>query len=244
MLRFYRQHTKHTYGGSHQVFRQYKKLDMVQRLKSDYNNGRDLDGWVTTQIGGFWFFKRWMLALDCDSVEQRDRAIEELRSLNNMRFKVIESSQDRFWIIVNFEASFKKCMQLMDSIPGVDQQYKDHCSLHKKIFLRAFPKNGFVPRFLSIGYNNNTVPYVSLKWRINTWYEEFREWMTQGGVCEWLVLHQQHDIQVRREASQRQLEAMQMMEERKKEEEAKELVSKLKSVGKRRVEMSNWEEDG
>ncbi len=241
MLKFYRQHTKQTYGGSNQFFKRYKKMDMVQELKSDYNNERELDGWVTTQIGGFWFWKRWMLALDCDSMEQRDRAMEELRSLNNMRFKVIESSQGRFWILVSYEASFKKCMRLMESLPGVDQKFKDHCRYHGKIFLRAFPKNGFVPRFLNIG-NDQTLPYRSFGHRMNMWFDEFREWMTQGGVCEWLVRHQQRDAQVRIEAERQQAEAVAIFEARKREEEAKE-QAKLKSVGKRRVEMSNWEEE-
>lgn len=97
-------------------------------------------GVISSKIG----FRKWVMVLDCDSINNRDEAIIELQD-NGIRYRIIESSPNKFWIITNFVGTVKNCCDKMGTIPGVDREYLASCRNQKLIAVRAFPKAGFVP---------------------------------------------------------------------------------------------------
>jgi hypothetical protein len=185
-LRYYIPVEKSSGYSTRNVLKRFNREDFSHRLKADFNGNQQLQGYISTQVWGFLFWKRWVLVLDCDSIIDRDRAIEEIRSMD-LKYDVMESSPEKFWIIVNYTGSFRKCINLMCEIPGVDTNFISKCERDRKIVLRAFPKNGYVP-----GTIND--PYSECHGRVKDWFYSFRNWWRSGTV-EWLANHQRVEIQ-------------------------------------------------
>jgi hypothetical protein len=168
-------------GYSEKTFlKRVPKETLSMQMKHDFNFNHPLQGfYISTQVFGFLFWKKWVVALDCDSSEDRDRAIEELDSLE-FKYDVIESSPYKFWIIVDYVGSFKKCINLMSAIPGVHTDFINKCAWEKKIVLRAFPKNGFIPRHVAS-------PRIECHGKAGDWFYEFKKWWDQSGIVGWLA---------------------------------------------------------
>lgn len=243
-LHYLYQVTKSSGYGYHHVLKHFRYDEIGQRLKIDYNastwdkriSGENLRAYISTKVG----FRKWVLVLDCDTPENKDKAIEEIRSMD-LKYDVMESSLQRFWIIVDYIETFKKSIELMKTIPGIDLEFVNHCAYNKKIVLRAFPKNGFIPRRdgsnrMIVGTN---VPLNSqlTGWNFSLamqWALEFRRYWN-GGIVEWLTTQQRKEIEANKNLNE---EAEKEVEEVEKK---RQLEAELKRAKKRRVEVS-WNE--
>lgn len=148
-------------------------------LKIQYNED-NLSGTFSTKIG----FRKWVLALDCDSEADKDVAVLEL-GLQKLGFKAFQSSPNHYWIITNYVASHKKCLEKMKTIPGVDPSFKHFCYGMKGIYIRAFPKNAFLPS-LEIGFSplsSKVLKFVGL----------VREWFSSE-TPYWILFQQQKKV--------------------------------------------------
>ena len=120
------------------------EVDITQFL--DESTGATYRGFVSTFI----FARRnepyFLLGLDCDSTEDMLQTTTEL-SFRNMGYMIIESSPFRFWVLSEFVGTGSQCISIMETIPGVDPRYVKCTEKRNDFFLRAFPKNGFKPRF-------------------------------------------------------------------------------------------------
>ena len=180
-LKYYIPVEKSSGYSTRQVLKRFNKENFSHRLKADFN-GNQLQGYISTQVFRFLFWTRWVLVLDCDSVIDRDKVVEEIRSMD-LKYDIMESSPGRFWVIVNYTGSFRKCINLMEAIPGVDREFIHKCKLDGKIVLRAFPKNGFIPRKV-----NQT--FSECHGSAGEWFHLFERWWCHSGTVEWLANHQ------------------------------------------------------
>jgi len=88
----------------------------------------------------------YILSLDCDSEIDKNKATGYLEDYSISHY-VIESSPSHYWIICNFVDSIHQVVEQMKLIPGVDKSYVDIADKRKVLNLRAFPKNGVIPKF-------------------------------------------------------------------------------------------------
>lgn len=232
-LKYYISLTKSGYTDN-TVLKRFKKEKFSQQLKSDFNRTMNapqeykenqLRGYISTQVPGFLFWKKWIVGLDCDSQEDRVKAVEEIRSFD-LKYEIIESSPGKFWIIVDYTGSLKKCINFMKSIPGVDTQFINKCERDKRIILRAFPKNGFIPHF------ENPVPSLD-HYSCTSWFYDFKKWWNCGGTVEWLASHQRVLVEERIKEEKEIAKEMKELEEKQRSER------ELKRSRKRRIELRN-----
>jgi len=227
-LRYYIPIEKSSGYSTRNVLKRFNREDFSHELKSAFNGNRELHGYISTQVWGFLFWKRWVLVLDCDSSVDRDKAIEEVRSME-LKYDTMESSPGKFWIIVNYTGSLKKCINLMQAIPGVDRNFIRKCEYDRKIVLRAFPKDGFIPR--------TTSQYLSEWGSAGDWFHNFKTWW-ESGTIEWLANHQRVEIQTANaptatQVEQAELEALRIS--RESNDELEEYLSRNKSKKKLRL---------
>lgn len=213
-LRKYIQATKYGgYSSNRQILAKVKNDEQfIHILKQKYLGGV-LDGVISTEVKGWWLFKKWILVVDCDDSVNKNLALGELID-SKIGYRVVESSTNRFWIITDFVGSFHECMSLLETIPGCDVEYRSFCNHFGKIFLRAFPKNGFYPSV--VGGSNK---FGALA---NRWFELFKMWWTSS-IVTWIVSKQREEIraveekiQYERLLKQQQEEEVKKIKEQKK----------------------------
>ena len=105
----------------------------------------------------------------------------------DLKYDVMESSPGKFWVIVDYTGSFNKCIRFMQTIPCVDRDFIRKCEYDRKIVLRAFPKNGFIPRKVN--------QYEECHGYSGDWFYDFKTWWNNSGVVGWLANHQQEIIE-------------------------------------------------
>jgi hypothetical protein len=186
------------------VLKRFNRENFSHELKADFNGNHQLQGYISTQVFRFLFWTKWVVVLDCDNVIDRDRAVEEIRSMD-LKYDVMESSPGKFWVIVNYIGSFKKCIRFMETIPGVDRDFIRKCQWDKKIVLRAFPKNGFVPSIIAL--RSECYGYAG------DWFYDFKTWWDHSGTVEWLANHQREMIETQRRATGEARTATQVLAE-------------------------------
>lgn len=126
-------------------------------------------GCVNTCISSslFPWKKKHFPVIDCDSTDAVLAATYDLGE-RGFRYAVIESSNDHFWIIVDFVGSLSKVIKIMEITPGIDSEYVRYCRKRKAIYVRAASTSGRIPSFLeSIDPIKNA--------GIKKWIREFQE---------------------------------------------------------------------
>jgi hypothetical protein len=161
-----------------------------------------LQGTIGTKIG----FRKWILALDCDSPEARSQAQEDLES-RTTGYVTFESSPGHYWIIVDYVGSLKKCLWKMGTIPGVDPQYKTYCKNMKGIFLRSWTKAGVTP------FRLGSSVYSSRRRKVDDWCRLFYDWFEQPTIL-WIEQQQRAKL-----LTQSTLASVQVQEQNIKSEE-------------------------
>lgn len=93
--------------------------------------------------------------VDADSKDHLEKARDYL-SLLGIETAVIESSPGHYWIIMDRVRPFSDAINLMKQIPFNDDRYIKLCeSCRSMVVLRAFPKNGFIPKVIDSGKLKN-----------------------------------------------------------------------------------------
>jgi len=151
------------------------------------NDPKEMNGVISTRLNGNYEYPgNYILAFDCDGVEEKNRAIKSLNKwailpdITNKKdkikgiryFPIISSCIDNklhFWIITNYCNFINECIKFMKHIDGIDKNYVKFCEMRQNIVLRAFPKNGQLPIFTK----NYDIPINS---DVNKWYGEFRKY--------------------------------------------------------------------
>lgn len=217
VLKFYTQSVKYGTYSQKDVLKRLSGAGIHFVLKKQYlTPEQNLKCVVSTQISGWWKFrKRWLLVLDCDSHENKEKATEELRLLS-IKYKVFMSSPNHYWVVTNYIGSFKNCLNFMQSIPGVDREFIGFCSKYKGICLRAFPKDGYRPNLSS--------NWDSFHGKASLWAEAFLKYWGGSPIVNWLISRQREVISNAKKEAEKLLELKRIEEEelrKKKEEELK-----------------------
>ena len=113
------------------------------KLSEEFSKGV-FRGLVSTQVAESNQYTLHLLALDCDSREDTEKAIRDL-NVRGIGYSLIESSPFHFWIITDFIGSVSECLSVMDNIKGTHSEYITWTRRQGYLFLRAFPRNGFRP---------------------------------------------------------------------------------------------------
>jgi hypothetical protein len=90
-----------------------------------------------------------------------------------IEFYPIMSSKDHYWFVTDFVGSFKECIDLYSSIPGIDKKHLSMAKSRGLIQIRATPAHGstFRPKFPEkCGLKNS----LAIKW-----VEEFKAFHSQ-----------------------------------------------------------------
>jgi len=101
---------------------------------------------ITTLISKHVLGDKYLMALDCDTFVGCEDAKREL-GRQNICHVVIESSPNCYWIICDIIGTVTKNIRIAEVIPGCDRKYLNCCMSKNKINLRAYPKEGFIPKF-------------------------------------------------------------------------------------------------
>lgn len=115
---------------------------------------------------------KYLIVLDCDSIEDKDRSIDYLK-YKKIRHFIIESSPGKFWIIGDKLASAKNHAAELIKLDSLDKNYVICSGKRDTFVLRAFPKPGFTPKF------DDTSMFRG-KGYFEKWILEFKEyWETE-----------------------------------------------------------------
>jgi len=215
------------------VIKELKGSTIYHELKKQYVEN-DLKCVLSTQVSGWWKFrKRWLLVVDCDSMENKEKALSELRILG-IGYKVWESDPGRYWIITNYIGKFKSCIRIMNAIPGHCIDFKNFCKFRRAFLLRAFPKAGYKPciipmsqfyePWISIGSGNSMQGHGSYHVKAKLWYKMFSKWWESPAVG-WILNEQRALI----EAAKKEQERLEELKEKeKREEELRKIKERVK----------------
>lgn len=193
-LRKYRQDISYGAYSAKDILKEVPEDQVGTALKNQYL-GNKLGIVLSSQVSGWWIFrKKWLLVLDCDSLVDKEKTLDEL-CLLGIKFKVIQSSPLHYWVVTNYIGSFKKCMLIMSAIPGVDKNFIEFCDKYEKIVLRVFPKEGYRP--------NTAQDFDSFSGRAKLWGELLQRWWggesSGKGIVNWLITKQRGEIKKKEE---------------------------------------------
>lgn len=208
-LRKYSQFIKYGSYSDKLVAKELKGSTIYYELKKQYVEN-DLKCVLSTQVSGWWKFRRWLLVIDCDSMKNKEKALSELRILG-IGYKVWESDPGRYWIITNYIGKFKSCINIMNAIPGHCADFKKFCDSRSAFLLRTFPKAGFKPHY-------EHLDFYDFYGKAKLWYK--CEWW-ESPVVIWILDEQRVLI----EAAKKEQEGL---EELKREEELRKIKEKVK----------------
>jgi len=124
-----------------------------------------------------------ILAYDCDTFEDMVRATTDLFR-KNMCHTVFESSPGRFWVITGMVGVFKDLYKTMELAAGVDREYVRHTRINKRFFLRAYPKNGYIPRVRARWRPEGSVVYSSDYALYNEWVSNFIHYLNSDCMTD------------------------------------------------------------
>jgi len=212
------------------IVKELKGSNIYHELKKQYIEN-DLKCVLSTQVSGWWKFRRrWLLVVDCDSMENKEKALSELRILK-IGYKVWESNPGRYWIITNYIGKFKSCINIMNAIPGHCVDFKKFCDSRSAFLLRAFPKAGFKPHLYepwvisTYLMKQNLDSYCSYYGEAKLWYKMFCEWWENYPAVRWILDEQRALI----EAAKKEQEGLEELKEKeKREEELRKIKEKVK----------------
>lgn len=145
---------------------------------------QNLNAYVLPRIKKSWFKRssKYFLTLDCDSRQNGARAAKEL-DRRNIKYIVIESSPEHFWIICDYVDTLWNIIRIMEEIPGCDLEYIKFCASGKYIPLRAFLKSPHFPVF----HGTDKLDQYSKPFR--EWIKQFEAyWQTED--MKWLQVEQ------------------------------------------------------
>lgn len=83
---------------------------------------------------------RVILAVDCDSVADRDRALRFIHNVLGYQTYVVASSPDHFWIFTDYVGKPVQVVDLMRTIPGADSNHITSSRYADGPIFRAWPK--------------------------------------------------------------------------------------------------------
>jgi hypothetical protein len=96
-----------------------------------------------------------VMILDCDSLENMSAAAH-LLAVEGVGYALIESSNDKYWVVTDVVAPIDEVAKRMSTYPGVDPNYVKLVARTKQVPIRAIPLPGRVPRFsVPDGLTNN-----------------------------------------------------------------------------------------
>lgn len=117
-----------------------------------------------------------IMALDCDSYNDMRSATGSL-FFNQISHCVIESSPGRYWVIADRVGRVKELYPLM-MIAGVDRDYVRFTDYRESFHLRAYPKNGFIPRQVGIWMSRDINSFRTHTGNTPEHYRLYREWLS------------------------------------------------------------------
>jgi len=122
-----------------------KRLHLEEISLEDYG---EHNGYILgTLCDEGWFRKqKHILLMDIDHEDFKD-TVKAYLDEKKIAYQVIDSSNSRYWLIVDYIGSFKECSQFAWRIPEIDPQYLRYIDHHKKFVLRGYPRGGNVPNF-------------------------------------------------------------------------------------------------
>jgi hypothetical protein len=192
---------QYKYGSSSSHYHQHYSLDgnvqhmgtdllkcnydfFIEKLKKKaFDNPQLMNGVISTRLNeSYEYLGNFVLAFDCDGVEEKNKAICSLNQIvfvpyTTFKYNTIISScidnKLHFWITTNYVASINICIDMMKHINGIDKNYIRFCEMRQNIVLRGFPKNGQLPMFL-----NNSLDSPDA----NKWFIEFRKYWQSEDV--------------------------------------------------------------
>jgi hypothetical protein len=137
-LEFLHKNTYSGYGGDIHKLKPIKDLrpELVTINDALDQNCRTIISTQCTQK--FWSDNLHVLAVDCDSVEAKDKAVNQL-SLQ-YAVDVVESSPEHFWVITDQVGTWKETALSLQRVDGADKDFVSISLAHQKITFRAFPK--------------------------------------------------------------------------------------------------------
>jgi hypothetical protein len=125
---------------------------------------------ISTEVSKRWLRRQYILAIDCDSAFDKDRAVFFLENQCKYETAVIESSPDHYWIITNHVGSLSEVTKIMGQVPGADE-YHTECSARTGILFRGTPK---------IDRPASFIPYFELETfgtgEVAEWYAAFKQY--------------------------------------------------------------------
>lgn len=113
---------------------------------------------------------RQVLLLDCDSIPDYNAASYWLRK-DNIKFCSIESNPGKYWIITDQCGDAKQIISWIKRIPGVDKKYTKIAEKKQTLWLRASPKNSYLPNFLDLETLDDFKNPLAVEWT-----REFYDW--------------------------------------------------------------------
>ena len=118
---------------------------MVYRYVSAIVNGSEYIPYIfiSTVIEDslFPWKRKHLLVLDCDSEDGMVAACHWLRTEENIKYELIESTPGKFWVVTDFIGTWKHVWRVFDQIPGVCEEFRNkYAKKYKRICVRAFPK--------------------------------------------------------------------------------------------------------
>ena len=121
-------------------------------------------GMLTSHAGRYWGRTQHVLVADLDSEEDIASATGYVRDVMGYRFRLIKSSRNHAWMVVDCAGTFADIIDEASHIYGVDREWLDMCKNEGVLLLRAFPKEEEYPVVPPPAFID---PYVI------RWYSEF-----------------------------------------------------------------------
>lgn len=156
----------------------YEEVDrpeFIRRLHEAAMNGFNFYGITPTRIAD-----KYVLALDCDSLDGMLAACNVIKSYYKWNYVAVMSTDNHYWVIVDKVGTVPELVAIMRKIPGVDTRYVDYVERRGYIVLRAMPKE-VMPIFPDeeVKFTNKLV---------RTWFREFKEHWQSEDVAHYLKL--------------------------------------------------------
>jgi hypothetical protein len=153
--------------------------DLIRGFKYSIKNGDDYES-VESELNGFisakvTAFSNIML-MDIDYTDFMNEAVEVLEN-EGIAHTLIESSPNRYWIIVDVFTHTKRSMaRKLTEFSMVDPRYIDYVKRRGAI-LRAYPKNAFKPTVISSYGDGSTLYNEYVEAFIEYWQLPHIEWI-------------------------------------------------------------------
>ena len=175
-----------------EVIRNISETGLIRKFKhslrdisDDEGNSRadcleklnDQNGYISSKVS----FGKQIVMMDIDHKDFKDETVSELKALG-IAFTVIESSENRYWIIVDkFTYSKYNSADFISKFVGIDPKYTMY-SRAKGFCLRAFPQNGFTPEIVE-QYGDGSTCYLDFieAWK-SYWKMPHIQWMIREFV--------------------------------------------------------------